>query len=42
MAHIIAEPEVLEVLPEAPAPRPAEYDRLEIFDYVIASTLDES
>ena len=42
MAQIIAEPEVLEILTEAPATRPAEYDRLEIFDYAVASSLDDN
>jgi hypothetical protein len=39
MAQIIAEAEVLEALPE-PAPIETEYQRLEIYDYAIASTLD--
>ncbi|HEY8642642.1 MAG TPA: hypothetical protein VIO84_07740 [Candidatus Dormibacteraeota bacterium] len=39
MAQIIADAEVLEVLPE-PAPIETEYQRLEIYDYAIASTLD--
>ncbi|MEP7105594.1 MAG: hypothetical protein ABI838_07090 [Chloroflexota bacterium] len=42
MAQIMAEPEVLEVLTEVPAAAPAQYDRLEIFDYAVASSLDES
>ena len=42
MAQIMAEPEVLEVLTEVPAAGPAPYDRLEIFDYAVASSLDES
>ena len=42
MAQILAEPEVLEVLTEMPAAGPALYDRLEIFDYAVASSLDEN
>lgn len=38
---MIAEPEVLEVLVEAATPAP-QYDRLEIFDYAVASSLDEA
>lgn len=41
MAQMIAEPEVLEVLVEAATPAP-QYDRLEIFDYAVASSLDEA
>jgi hypothetical protein len=40
MAQMIAEPEVLDVLAEAPAPAP-QFDRIEIFDYAVASTLEE-
>jgi len=40
MAQMIAETEVLDVL-EQPAPTPTESpQRLEIFDYAIASTLE--
>ncbi len=39
MAQMIAETEVLEVL-EQPLPIEPEQQRLEIFDYAIASTLE--
>jgi hypothetical protein len=39
MTQIIADVEVLDAHPE-PAPIETEYQRLEIFDYAIASTLD--
>ena len=39
MAQIIADAEVQDALPEPP-PAAAEYQRLEIYDYAIASTLD--
>jgi hypothetical protein len=41
MAQMIAEPEVLDVLVEAPVAAP-QLDRIEIFDYAVASSLDES
>ena len=39
MAQIIADAEVLDALRE-PAPIETEYQRLEIFDYAVASSLD--
>jgi hypothetical protein len=45
MAQMIAEPEVLDVLVEAPVAAPQldrRLGRIEIFDYAVASSLDES
>ena len=42
---MIAEPEVLDVLVEAPVAAPQldrRLDRIEIYDYAVASSLDES